>query len=173
MAVVNVASVLMWALGMELARRQRLAGSHANGDTAMQGVRADLLAVKRILEVIAPIPAAASPSRSVVEPDSTTVEAVLDATRPMPEIAGSCGKAIDRLAANDELMIRARALSGEELSERAEFAAISLANGYVPTPGLVVADLGRACRLAGEGLEGIPAVSAAELASRSAVATQR
>ena len=123
---------------------------------AMQGVRADLLAVKRILEVIAPIPAAASPSRSVVEPDSATVEAVLDATRPMPEIAGWNGKVIDRLAANDELMIRARALPGDELSERAEFAAISLANGYVPTPGLVVDDLGRAYRLAGEGLRGDP-----------------
>jgi hypothetical protein len=140
---------------------------------AMQGVRADLLAVKRILEVIAPIPAAASTPRSAVEPDSATVEAVLDATRPMPEIAGWNGNVVERLAANDELIIRARALSGDELSERAEFAAISLANGYVPTPRLLIDALGQVYRLAGEGLETTRAAPAPDSASLSAVAAHR
>ena len=118
---------------------------------AMQGVRADLLAVKRILDVIAPIPAAASPSRSVGEPASATVEAVLDATGPMPEIAGWNAKVIGRLAANDELMIRARALSGYELSERAEFAASALADGFVPTPAHLLDNVESAYCLAAEG----------------------
>jgi hypothetical protein len=133
---------------------------------AMQGVRADLLVVKRILEVIAPIPATASLSPSAVDLDSATVEAVLEATRPMPEIAGWNRQVMERLAANNELMIRARALSGDELSERAEFAAMSLVNGFVPTPGLIVDCLGRAYRLAGEGpmvTRGVPVLGSASL----------
>jgi hypothetical protein len=140
---------------------------------AMQGVRADLLAVKRILEVIAPIPAAASSPRSAVEPASATAEAVLDATQPMPEIAGWNGKVIGRLAANDELMIRARALSGDELSERVEFAAISFTNGYVPTPRHFADDVERAYRLASEGLQAIHAAPVPHPASLSVVAVLR
>jgi hypothetical protein len=136
----------------------------------MQGVRADLLAVKRILEVIAPIPAAASSPRSAVGPATATVGAVLEATRPMPEIAGWNGKVIERLAANDELMIRARALSGDELSERAEFAAIFLANGYVATPRLFIDDLGHAYRLASEGLRSTRTAPVPQSPSLSAVA---
>ena len=88
----------------------------------------------------------------------------------MSEIAGWNMKVIERLAANDELMIRARALPGEELSERAEFAAISLANGYVPAPGLSIDDLKRAYRLAAGGLQESRDVPVAQLESLSAVA---
>jgi hypothetical protein len=119
---------------------------------AMQGVRADVLSAKRLLETMAPIPAESS-ARTVMKLEPSTVEAILDAARPMSEIAEWNAEVMKQLASRQDLRIRARALPGEELSERTELAAWALADGFVPIPAHLLDNVEMAYRLATEWIE--------------------
>jgi hypothetical protein len=136
---------------------------------AIQGVRADVLAAKRLLETMAPIPAESS-ARTVMKLEPSTVETVLDAARPMSEIAEWNAAVMKQLASHQDLLIRARALPGEELSEQIELAGRALADGFVPIPAHLVGNVERAYRLATEWIK-TPQSASSGFVSLSAVLT--